>query len=385
MKTAIVYGAGKIGRGFIGRKLSESGYQVCFLDKLKDLVADLEAAGQYTVRFVSNEGERDETVGPVRAIDSLTDEAVEAIAGCDLLATAVGVNNLPDIAPVIARGAALRMERGGGPLDVILCENQIGADELMRGWVSDSLDAPRRAWAEANLGLVEASIECMVPPQAPAVGPDRLTIRAEYYAELPVDRDGFRGPLPGITGLKPYSPFQFFIQRKLFLQNGGHALCAYLGYEKGYTYIWQAMEDPEIREAAGAYMRAAAEALVSRYGEAMRPHVEWLVPDLLRRYGNRALMDTIARVGADPGRKLRRNDRMVGAALLASEQGVDPAPIVRGIAAALRFDRAEDVTAPALQAALREEGIDAVLQRFLGLSPNEPLYESVRRAWMEQR
>ena len=383
MKRAIVYGAGKIGRGFIGRKLSESGYEVCFLDILKDLVSALNAAGRYTVRFVSNEGERDVSVGPVRAIDSLTEEAVRAIAECDLLATAVGVNNLPDIAPIIARGIMLRRERGGGPLDAILCENQIGADGMMRGWINGCLDGGQQAWAEKNLGLVEASIECMVPPQLPAADGDGLLIRAEYYAELPVDRAGFRGALPEIEGLKPYSPFDFFIQRKLFLQNGGHALCAYMGYLRGYEAIWQAMEDPEIAAAAEAYMRVSAEALVSRYGEAMRPHVARLIPDLLRRYRNRGLMDTVARVGADPVRKLRRNDRMVGAALLALEQRIDPSPIVRGIAAALRFDRAGDVSAPGLQAALREEGVDSVLRRFLSLRPEEPLYGMVKRAYLD--
>ena len=379
MKTAIMYGAGNIGRGFIGKVFADSGYEVCFLDIMQEIIDEMNRRGAYTVRIVSNEGASDEEVKPVRAVNSLTEQAIDEIVNCDIMATAVGVNVLPKIAPVIARGVAARMERSGRPLDIILCENQLGADELMRGWINAQLNDEQRAWADKNLGLVEASIGRMVPPLTPEMrARDKLLICVEPYAELPVDRDAFRGEIPDLVGLIPYSPFEFYIKRKLFLHNGGHALCAYLGYQKGYEYIWQAIADPEIYEAAKASMMTSAAALVAKFGEGVRENVESNVTDLLFRFQNRALKDTVARVGADPVRKLRRNDRIVGAALFAIEQGVDPAPIVRGIAAALKFDRAEDATAPEIQAALRDRGIDYVLSHYMGLQPDEPLYGMIR-------
>lgn len=381
MKTAIMYGAGNIGRGFIGKVFADSGYEVCFLDIMQEIIDEMNARGAYHVRIVSNAGEEDTVVRPVRAVNSLTDQAIDEIVNCDIMATAVGVNVLPKIAPVIAKGVAARMERNGRPLDIILCENQLGADELMRGWINEKLTDDQRAWADKNLGLVEASIGRMVPPLTPEMrAQDRLLICVEPYSELPVDRDAFRGEIPDLKGLIPYSPFEFYIKRKLFLHNGGHALCAYLGYEKGYEYIWQAIADPEIYEAAKASMMASAAALVAKFGEGVRENVESNVTDLLFRFQNKALKDTVARVGADPVRKLRRNDRIVGAALFAIEQGVDPAPIVKGIAAALKFDRAEDATAPEIQRALREQGIDFVMRQYMGLSPDEPLYGMIKAA-----
>ena len=163
MKKAVVYGSGKIGRGFIGKIFAESGYKVCFLDRIQALVDGLNAAGAYTVRIVSNDDWTDSRVPVDRALISTTDEALEAIAGCDIMATSVGANELEHIAPVLAKAVALRMERGGGPLDVILCENQLGADTLMRGWINGHLSDEQRTWADANLGLVEASISRMVP------------------------------------------------------------------------------------------------------------------------------------------------------------------------------------------------------------------------------
>ena len=381
MKTAIMYGAGNIGRGFIGKVFADSGYEVCFLDIMQEIIDDMNARGEYHVRIVSNAGEEDTVVKPVRAVNSLAEQAIDEIVNCDIMATAVGVNVLPKIAPVIAKGVAARMERNGRPLDIILCENQLGADEMMRGWINEKLTDDQRVWADENLGLVEASIGRMVPPLTPEMrAQDRLLICVEPYSELPVDRDAFRGEIPDLKGLIPYSPFEFYIKRKLFLHNGGHALCAYLGYEKGYEYIWQAIADPEIYEAARASMIASAAALVAKFGEGVRENVMSNVTDLLFRFQNKALKDTVARVGADPVRKLRRNDRIVGAALFAIEQGVDPAPIVKGIAAALKFDRAEDATAPEIQRTLREQGIDFVMRQYMGLSPDELLYGMIKEA-----
>ena len=386
MKKAVMYGAGKIGRGFIGKLFVDSGLDVCFLEIKRDLVDEINARGKYPVRFVTNESSEDHIVGPVRALYSLTDEAVEEIAQCDIMATAVGVNSLPDIAPIIAKGAVMRMERAGSPLNIIICENQLGAEKLMRGWIYACLTDAQRAWADKNLGLVEASIGRTVPPVTPEMlAEDKLLIVTESYAQLPVDREGIRGDIPELVGLIPCSPFEYYLKRKLFVCNGAHALCAYLGYEMGYEYLWQAMADPRIYAAVEASMRTSAAALINCYGEGFREDLEAHVPDLLSRFQNRALGDTVARVGADPARKLRRNDRIVGAALFAIEQGVDPSPIVRGILAALKFDRAEDITAPEVQKTLREQGIDAVMERFMGLKSDEPLYRAIRERYQGEQ
>lgn len=382
MKTAIMYGAGNIGRGFIGKVFADSGYEVCFLDIMQEIIDEMNQRGQYNVRIVSNEKTYDTVVKPVRAVNSLTEQAIDEIVNCEIMATAVGVNVLPRIAPVIAKGMVARMERTGKPLDIILCENQLEADVLMRGWIYEHLTDGQKAWADANLGLVEASIGRMVPPLTPEMrAQDKLLICVEPYSDLPVDKDAFKGEIPDLVGLIPYTPFEFYIKRKLFLHNGGHALCAYLGYEKGYEYIWQAIADPEIYDAAKASMLASAHALIAKFGEDVRDNVESNVTDLLFRFQNKALQDTVARVGADPVRKLRRNDRIVGAALFAIEQGVDPAPIVKGIVAALKFDRAEDATAPEIQQALKTQGVDYVLDHYMGLKPEEPLYGMIKAAY----
>ena len=375
MKRAVVYGAGKIGRAFVGKKLIDSGYDVCFLDILPELVDLLNEKKRYTVRSIAIGDSSEAVVGPFRALYSLSPEAVEAIAGCDVLTTSVGANSLADIAPIIARAIALRMRNGGGPLNVLFCENQMQAGSLMRGYIYPHLTEDERRWADENIGLVDAVIGCTVPSPTPEMrAEDPLLLCVETYDMLPVNLDAIRGETPPISGLYPYSPFEYYVRRKLFLHNGGHALCAWLGYEKGYEYIWQASADPEILGAVQAHMRVCADALIARYSETVRADLERNIADLLPRFRNKALQDTVLRVGADPRRKLRRNDRVVGAALFAMEQGVDPSPIICGIAAGLRFDPDSDASARALRRDLREKGLPYVLENVMALRPDEPLY-----------
>ena len=382
MKKAIMYGGGNIGRGFIGKVFADSGYEVVFLDIMQSLIDEMNRRGEYNVRIVSNAETVDTTVKPVRAVNASTEQAIDEIVTCDIMATAVGVNILPKIAPVIARGVVARMEKSGKPLDIILCENQLEADILMRGWIYECLTDAQKAWADQNLGLIEASIGRMVPPLTPEMrAQDPLLICVEPYCELPVDKDAFKGEIPDLVGLIPYSPFEFYIKRKLFLHNGGHAVCAYLGNLKGYDYIWEAIGDPEIYEAAKAAMNVSAQALIRKFGEGIRENVENNVVDLLFRFQNRALKDTVSRVGADPVRKLRRNDRIVGAALFAMEQGIDPTPVIKGIVAGLKFDREGDPTAPEIQKALKEQGIEYVIERYMGLAKEEPLFNMIKAAY----
>jgi len=377
MKKAVMYGAGSIGRGFIGKVLSESGYEVCFLDIQPEIIEAFNERGEYDVKIVSDESEKIDKVKNVRALDANSPEAIEAMAACDIMATSVGVNVLKYIAKNIAEAIKIRMRKSHRTLDIILAENQLDADKLMRGYIYEYLDEDEKRWADANIGLVEASIGRMVPKLAPedALG-DPLLIAVEEYAVLPVDKDGFKGDIPDLVGLVPFSPFGFYIKRKLFIHNMAHAMCAYLGWQKGCAYISDAMDIPEIYDSARESMMTVAKALNKEYGvpvEELEAHVD----DLLLRFKNRALKETVARVAGDPIRKIRRDDRLVGAALYALESGYDPAYIVKAIVMALRYDNPEDKYAVKLQGEMKEHGIDYVVENYMGLKHDELLAQMI--------
>jgi mannitol-1-phosphate 5-dehydrogenase len=358
-KQAVVYGAGNIGRGFIGAALSASDYAVTFIDVAADVVDALNSRNKYPVRILHPDGHREEEiVSDVRAVNADKDfvAAAKQIAAADICATAVGVRILPYIVPVLTDGFLRRLSADNPePLNVIVCENQIGAAARLKGMVRDSLPGlgqesdNLRARFDATAGFVETSIGRMVPVQTDALKDgDPLRVAVEPYDFLPVDKAGFVGQIPDVRGMHAFDCFEFWHKRKLFLHNLGHAVCAYLGLLKGYTYTWEAVLDPDILAVTRAAMEESATALSAEYyvrgtegtGEGLESvaspaELAAHIDDLLTRFSNRMLRDTCSRVAADPVRKLGPHDRLIGAAKNCSVRSLPYVNIVRGAAAAL--------------------------------------------------
>jgi mannitol-1-phosphate 5-dehydrogenase len=379
-KSAVVFGAGNVGRGFLGQLLSESGYAVVFVDIDEPLISALNVRHAYTIRLVDTDHAEEVAISPVRALHAKDVGTVaQALTEADVAATAVGVRALPHVAPLVAAGIARRAESSAqDPLNIIICENLKDAAATFRRLVSEHLDADLDAYLEACVGFVDTVIGRMVPPPTPEMrAQDPSLILVEPYKELPVDRCGFVGPIPEIVGLEPCENFAAYTACKLYIHNCGHAMLGYLGHLRGYTFGYQALEDAAIR---ALFERALSE---SKDGIVAAHSVDpaWLeahIADLGRRFANRALGDTTFRLARDPLRKLSPEDRLVGAARLAEKAGTKPEALSWGIAAGYRFDAADDPQAVSLQQRTAEEGFDTVLADVSGIEAGEPLAALVR-------
>ena len=370
MKQAVMYGGGNIGRGFIGALLSQSGYTVTFVDVAAPVVDTLREKGTYPVRYVSSEGYEDVWIQNVTAVNGNDMPAVaETIANCDIMATAVGARILKFIVPNIVAGLRKRWELGKGPLNIIICENLMDANKVLEGMLKDQLTEAEQALFDETVGLVEASIGRMVPVQTEEMKDgEPLRVCVERYGFLPVDKAAFKGEIPEIRNMIPYEPFDFYIKRKLYVHNMGHATCAYLGDLLGYEYIWQSIAVPEVRLLVHNAMLESAMALSKKYGASLSD-IQLHIADLLHRFTNMALKDTCQRVGGDPARKLSPEDRLIGSAKLALEQGITPAYIAMGAAAGLKRYLAEAEDKPLTP--------EAVLKTVSGLDIREPLAQMI--------
>ena len=368
---AIMYGAGNIGRGFIGQKFYLSGFDTTFIDVNEDMVNAINERGEYPIYFTRTDKYVPETVKNVKAINGRDSEAVvEAIADCDILATALGVNILPFVAPLLAKAIIKRAE-ACRPLNILICENLIGSNEYLHGLVEPSIPAEHKEWFEANIGFVCVSVGRTVPPTPDELKrDDPLAVCAEPYDELPVDLAGFRPvgcELPKIPNLVAFTPFNFFIERKLLIHNMGHALSAYVGYQKGHEYIFETATDGEVKYILTRALLESARGLAKRHGAPLDDTMQF-VEDLMIRFENKMLVDTLTRVGKDTKRKLGPADRMVGAFKMVREQGGVPAHIAVGIAAGLLFDPADDAAAVEIATYCRENGVAAALAKYCDIT-----------------
>ena len=336
MQQAAVLGAGNIGRGFVGQLFCEAGWKVTFLEIDQTLIRALATDGSYPHVTVSNTESVRRLIGPVTAVDS-TDRvaAVAVLVAADAAATALGARELPQVIPLLAEAIRQRIDAGRPPLNLLLCENLHGAAGIARTLLAEQLPDLSADVLEANIGLLETSIGRMIPAPDPSLlAVEPTLIRAEPYKRLPYDATAVRGePLlvPGLIGITDI-PFDFYADRKLYVHNMGHALTAYLGERAGVTYVWEAVSIPIVRYLVRAAMVESAVALSVRYGQPSTPLLEEL-DGLLHRFGNRALGDTVARVGRDPIRKTAAGDRLVGAYAAAVAQHVPTRHLSLAVAA----------------------------------------------------
>ncbi|HEY3332834.1 MAG TPA: hypothetical protein VGK19_22565 [Capsulimonadaceae bacterium] len=378
MLKAVQFGAGNIGRGFIGQLYAESGFETVYIDVDAVLIATINSRGSYPLRLVGSRGDTtDLTIGPVRAVDGRDIDAVAAeIATADVAGTSVGVKALPYIAKAFAAGINARAVAGALPLNVLLCENQWHAAAMVRDILTPNLTPTASAYAATKLGLVETVIGRMVPaPSAETLAIDPLLVVAEPYKHLPIAASMIVGDLPSIVGVEPAARFDAFEARKLFLHNAAHASLAYLAYPR-HQYIWEAALDPAIRSVCIEALAESREALVAEYAF-VDADLKAFADDLVERFENKALGDTVARVAADPMRKLRPSDRLVGAANLCVKHGIKPDALAVVIATALKYDNASDPAAVELQATLQRDGVDEFLKSYCLIEPNTILHSLI--------
>ncbi|HHY23585.1 MAG TPA: mannitol-1-phosphate 5-dehydrogenase [Clostridiaceae bacterium] len=379
MKKAVMYGAGNIGRGFIGQLFSQSGYEVVFIDVNPVIIERINVDRSYPIRIVEDEKSKEIIIRDVRAVNGMDIEATASeIANADIMATAVGVNVLPKIVKPIVSGLKKRWQIGNtSPLNIIICENLLDANQYLEQLLKQELEEDEKKLFDKKIGLVEASIGRMVPIMTEEMQEGNpLRVYVEKYCELPVDKNAFKGEIPKIQNMIPFSPFDLYIQRKLFMHNMGHATAAYLGFYKDYEYIWETCKDSSIKLITFKALLESSIALSIEHNYPLKELIEH-ANDLIYRFGNKLLGDTVARVGRDPVRKLSKNDRLIGAAKLCIKNGINPVYISIGIAAGYAFSSENDTSAEEISKTINEFGINKAMEKYSNVRNDWPLFNQV--------
>ena len=318
----IIFGAGNIGRSFIAPVFTNGGYEAVFADVSPAVLDALKERSSYTLVEITDNNKTEHEIQPVRAIHAGDFTAVaEELEKTEICATSVGAGALPAVLKTIAQAVKNRKR----PLDIILAENLKGASALAKS-IFEEAGIPAEE-QKKRIGFIETSIGKMVPIMPDDLkDSDPLLCYAEPYNTLIVDKDAFKGRIPEIPDLMPVSPIAPWVARKLYIHNFGHAAAAYTGHvhNPDAVYIWETLENNKTSALVEKAMKISAEALLKEYPEIFsREDLFSHVEDLISRFRNRALGDTVYRVGRDLKRKLNRFDRVVGALELANKHNLD--------------------------------------------------------------
>ena len=379
MKKAIQFGAGNIGRGFIGALLSKAGYHVVFADVNTEIINKINSDKKYTIHVMDTICSEEE-ISNISGVISTSDEIYKEIVEAEIITTAVGPVVLPRIAPTIAKGIALRKEKGIKTyLNIIACENAIKASSQLEEEVKKYLNEEEIEYLKEFVGFPNCSVDRIVPP---VKSENILDVVVENYYEWNVEKSAFKGEIPKIEGMNLVDNLMAYIERKLFTLNTGHAITAYFGYLKGYETIEESIKDEVIYGFVKNAMIESGKGLIAKYNFDEEAHYKY-IDKIIDRFKNPYLKDDVARVGREPLRKLNENDRLIKPLITARGFNINTDNLLLGVGAALHYDNKEDAQSVQLQSLINEKGIKESLAEISKISGDTDVLDKVEKYYDE--
>lgn len=376
---AVHFGAGNIGRGFIGKLLYESGFETCFVDVNRNVVDLLNEKKEYRVQL-ANETKDETVVKNVWAINSAEtpEQVVEEVANADLVTAAVGATILPHIANALADGLKQRLQTTKQPLTIIACENMVGGTDFLKEEIYEYLSAEERIQFDEVYSFPNAAVDRIVPNQN---NEDPLLVQVEPFYEWVIDESAIKGENPSVEGVTFVQDLAPYIERKLFTVNTGHATSAYLGYEAGISTIHETLANNDIKDAMKKTLQETGQLLNEKYGFDQEEH-QIYIETTIGRFANPFIHDEVTRVARSPIRKLQANDRFLSPAkqYLHTFDEV-PEYLTKAIATAFHFDFEEDPDASKIQETIQKEGIDSAIEKYTELTPESKLFQAIREQY----
>lgn len=378
MRTLAVWGAGRIGRGFVAPLFRHPGWRCVFVDIDQALVDALNERRRYTILRAAADGISREVIeGGFRALHTSDRSALESLFQeegllLDVAVHATELQHVADmVAPLIAGRAALPEQP---PMDILMNVNMARPDEAFRAGLEEALRGKPRAldFLRKKVGVSGIAAACISPVATEEMlREDPLTLINNGYPEQAISETALRGEKPLLPRLRLTKDISREETRKLYTLNMAHALLCYLGLPRGYQTVLETMRDPAIRKMTDQALEEACLGLSMAFGFSEGELSAWkstVVALLLNPYIN----DNLRRLGADTRRKLARGDRLVGPAALCMEAGRPPEAIAAAIYAGF-FYRNDDEGTRAVRALTEKQGVKAAVQEICGLPEDHPL------------
>lgn len=345
MSKIAIIGAGKTGRGFLGRLLQEANQEVIFIDQDAELIEKLNREGAFLVHFFGNTREPMQ-VSNYRAY---TWEQAE-LEDATLIFVSVGGQNLKDV------GAHLQ-----SVLQPDIHYNIITAENA-----SHPAQTLKEAIGKDNISVSESTVFCTT------IEKEGLDIHSENYPYLQYNADLLEGEIPNISQIKPVTNFADFLTRKLYTYNAASCVIAYMGWLFGYENYGDAANDERILQMLDENYQVTNCVLCKEFGYDKKDQEEFAALSKVK-FCDRTIIDTVARNARDPKRKLAAGERILGPMRLIYQYGKDSTVLEKTCAAAILYDRDAEKTP------------EQILQDVCGLMPEEELYQRVLKYVKEFR
>lgn len=370
--SCVIFGAGKIARGFIAHLLSLSDIDFVFVEKADALADLINEREQYTINILGAP-EKNYVVKNAKALKfSQEKEIIEAIAEADVVFDAVGGKNLQEIVPFYIKGIEKKAEKGGY-LNFVTCENWKEPARILKEGVEAGIAPEAREYLDNYVGFTESVImRSGIEAPKELLKKDPLIVNVQNYWHLPVDAARVKGSLPDIKYMEHLTGFAGFLERKFYTYNAANGTTSFVGALLGYKVLAEAAHDERILKILHGVYQETGKALSMKHGISLEEQMAFAKTSL-NKLQDYTIVDSIERNARDPQRKLGKDDRLVGSARMVLSCGIRPENLCTAIACAIYYRNPEDSSAVALEKVVKEEGIDAVFEKICGIEPEGEL------------
>lgn len=374
-KTALVVGAGKEGKGFLGESFSAAGWHLYFLDKDEKVIENLNK-GSYRVKLHKTDSTVIRTIKDYTAY--LCDEKVscqQAVNDADLITLCLYPEDIPDAAHYLGDALTVRAASNEKPLTIISCTNKNHIINNITQWFRDGLkNEAAKEWFDRNVVVRDAIVRRSTDAKTNYDLDVETIVIAPLLVQGPINVD-----VSDLDQIELTDDLEQLKEIKLYTINAPHATCAYAGYLKGYKTIPEAEKDPAIAGLMKKVVTQSIHALSKEYNideERLWSFATLAIP-------LEEMADEIFRVCLDPVRKLSKNDRLTGNVLFCWKHNVDPDPFYRSIANAMMYTESRDEKAVYIQKLRAEKGDIEAIAQICGVANDSPLVVQVS-AYMKE-
>ncbi len=376
MKKAVHFGAGNIGRGFIGEILAANDFSIQFVDVNEAIINALNERHTYDIE-IAEDGKRHVTVENVSGINNRLnpEHVVDAIAEADIITTAIGPNILPFIAELIAKGIQKRKaENNTQAVDVLACENMIGGSQFLLEEVKKYLSKEDENYLENYIGFPNAAVDRIVPAQSHE---DPLLVVVEPFNEWVVETSRMKNPDLKLEGVHYEENLEPFIERKLFSVNSGHATSAYTGAYAGAKTILEALQMPEVKSQLEAVLAEIRSLLIAKWNF-NENELKAYHDVIISRFENPYIVDDVVRVARTPIRKLGYDERFIRPIRELKERSLSYENLLKTVAYVFNYKDSNDEQSVQLQVMLSENNLEKVVSDVTGLEDKALIAEIVK-------
>ena len=375
MKKAVHFGAGNIGRGFIGEILSKNGFEIYFVDTNKAIIDELNTRHSYEIGIASSSPEKISVSGLFGINNGENPEdVIEAIAQADIVTKAIGPNILPYIAELVAKGIQKRKEENKQvQIDIIACENMIGGSEFLEKKVAEYLSDSDKVYLANYIGFPNAAVDRIVPGQKHE---DLLYVEVEPFCEWVIDEIQIKNKSFKLEGVHYANNLEPFIERKLFSVNSGHATVAYSSAYKGYKIILEGLQHKEILSALKGVQKETRALLLAKWPQYFTEEDLMSYHQMIiSRFANPKIIDEVTRVARTPIRKLGYDERFIRPIRELNERGLSYQNHLDIVGKIFAYQDENDSQSVQLQEKLSTMDLQRLIEEVTGLSNKKIILE----------